>query len=79
MVPNASSLAREYYTFLNRGQWCDWRELSAAPEGVSRLRTALFNAAKAGNGKSLSMKQIWRIVGHVYTPQCPRQGFIIQA
>jgi|GEM_PF-6616982 len=76
-VPNAHQLAYEYDTFLSRGPWLAWRDLSAVPDGTSRLRTALFHAAKANKGKSLSRKQIWRIVGHKYRQQCPRQDFII--
>lgn len=79
LLPNVHSLAHEYDTFLSSGPWRAWRGLSAAPDGTSKLRIALFHAAKANNGKSLSVKQIRRIVGHKYTQQCPRQNFIIQA
>lgn len=72
-IPSTSSwlgaveLAAELDRFLSRGVWNAWRDLPAPPEGASGLRTALYHVAKANAGKSLSVKQVHRIAGRVFT------------
>lgn len=62
----AVALVDELNTFLSRGLWNAWRDLPQPPEGASELRTALYHVAKANDGKSLSVKQVHRIAGHVF-------------
>ena len=69
-MPNASywmvavELAAKLDSFLSRGPWNAWRHLPGPPSDASKLRTALYQVAKANNGKSLSAKQIYRVIGH---------------
>ena len=58
----SKQLADEYRRFIERGPWQAWRELEVPPADASRLRKALFQAAKAAGGRSLSDRQIERVL-----------------
>lgn len=58
----ANDLAEELDRYLSRGPWGACRHLSEPPEGTSALRSALFHVAVANEGKSLSAKQIHRVL-----------------
>lgn len=58
----AVELAEELDKFVERGPWAAWRELSSPPTDASQLRTALFHVARALNGRSMSARQIHRIL-----------------
>lgn len=64
-------LSEELHTFISRGQWLSWRRRDTPPEEASRLRGALFYVAKFNDGDTLSAKQIWRAVGHIFAKKCP--------
>lgn len=58
----AGDLAIELDRFLSRGPWREWRQAADPPADASKLRCALFHIAKANDGKSLSAKQLHRIL-----------------
>jgi hypothetical protein len=62
----AVAISKELDTFIARGAWRAWKELQDPPAGTSTLRVALFYTAKFNDGKSLSSKQVSRVIGHIY-------------
>lgn len=56
----ACELERELDTFISRGPWLTWRDLSHAPEGCSDLRRCLFYVAKFNDGKGLTGRTIYQ-------------------
>lgn len=58
----ANEVSRELDRFLQSGPWRFWREQAEPPAEASRLRAALFRLAKSNGGRSLSAKQINRIL-----------------
>lgn len=61
-----NALADELEAFVSRGPWRVWQSLSAPPEGASELRTALFYAVKANDGKTIAARQLDRRIGHIF-------------
>lgn len=71
----AVAISKELNTFITCGAWRAWKELQDPPTGTSTLRTGLFYAAKFNDGKSLSSKQVSRVIGHIYQlPMSMNQG-----
>lgn len=62
----AVALADELETFVSRGPWRVWQALEGPPADASELRTALFFATKANDGKTLSERHLARVIGHVF-------------
>ena len=60
----ANELAAELERFITRGPWRVWCDAKCPPADASQLRSALFYIASANDGKSLSAKQIHRVIGH---------------
>jgi hypothetical protein len=73
----AVQLAGELATFISRGPWRIWRNQPAPPDEASKLRRALFHVARLRGGRTLSEKQVYRIVGHVFQQKCPAPASII--
>lgn len=67
-TPHATlnALADELDAFVSRGPWRVWQALPAPPEGASELRTALFYAVKANDGKTIKTRQLDRRIGHIF-------------
>lgn len=61
-----NALADELEVFISRGPWRVWEALSAPPAGASELRSALFYAVKANNGKTIEARQLDRRIGHIF-------------
>jgi hypothetical protein len=62
----AGEVSKALDDFLSRGPWQAWREEDDPPAFTSNLRTALFRVAKNNDGAGLSVKQVWRVIGHLY-------------
>ena len=58
----ACALQHELETFATRGAWRAWRDLAEPPAEASELRTALFWALKHNSGRTLSERQIYRLL-----------------
>lgn len=71
------AVVRELDQFLTRGPWRVWRDLSAPPTEASELRTALFWLAKSNGGRSITPRQVSRIVGHFLIEKCRSESATI--
>ena len=75
----ALALAAEMERFASQGLWARWHDAGGAPEGASRLRSALYHALDLNDGRCLSADQLQRITSHVFPKKCDSTSPTIHA
>ena len=66
----AQRLKAEWDRFISRGAWSAWRDDGQPPPDASLLGQALFWATRYNRSDSLTVRQIERIVRHIFTEKC---------